>query len=115
MRVRVYGNGTQKREWPIAGIKKALFLIGGIHRVEEAGITMIRLMEEHIKRNPFIIPDDTTVFVLNPVHETNNREINGIDPNRDFELRRLPETKAIVALTDFLVQQYGEIRIISGH
>ncbi|MDR2941608.1 MAG: hypothetical protein LBV17_03350 [Treponema sp.] len=110
MIVRAYGEGSNK----------AIFLIGGIHSDELGGRRAIKIMKNCIKENPSYVPSDTTVFVLNPASISNDRNINGIDPNRAFFLpdTAIDKPKEVKAISTFLLtiaQQFSHITIISGH
>ena len=131
MLVRVHGKGSQKGEWPIIGTRKAILFIGGLHRNELGGIAVVKIMEDYIQEKSntnSLIPDDTTVFVLNPVHSPNlipnesHREIRpinsrSIDPNREFTELNIAETRNIDEFIRNLLQpnNYSSLFIISGH
>ena len=107
MIVRRYGEGHN--------FFHAVFLIGALHGNEEGAKKSINVMEDHIKNNPSVVPDSTSVFVLNPANNTNIRTILGIDPNRDFLDTKLNETRAISAFTQTLNDEWEHVTIISAH
>lgn len=121
--VRLYGKGVQKGEWPIKGVQKAIFFIGGLHGNEEGGIKAIEKMEEYLQQELFLNSrnryelDNTIFFFLNPVNQDPaSREIDGVDPNRTFKnITRLKETIAIDWFLNILKSNYDVITIISGH
>jgi hypothetical protein len=108
MLARVFGEGTNT----------AVFLIGGLHGDELGGKRAIKIMKEHIKDNPNIIPANTIFYVLNPASISIDRNINGYDANRSFclEEKNMPkEIQAIVKLIDYFIERYAALTIISGH
>jgi hypothetical protein len=118
MEVTIYGYGAQKGSLPIQGeCQKAIFLIGGLHSDESGGRRAIKIMEDHIRKNPSFVLIDTNVFVLNPASITNKREINGKDPNRHFmdNPLLLSELKAITGFISKLITSYNGLTIISAH
>jgi len=112
MVVRVFGH--------ITSATRAIFLIGGLHGDEYGGKRAIKIMKNHIKKNPGRVFSGTVVFVLNPANNTNDRNINGIDPNRAFflqdtDIRKPNEVKAISTFLLKLARKFKYITIISGH
>jgi len=114
MIVRYFGTGKER----------AIFLIGGLHSDELGGRRAIKIMKEHIKKKikekPDFIPENTTVFVLNPASVIGDRLIGTIDPNRAFSLpdndNRKP--KEVITISKFLTDitdQFNSIIVISGH
>jgi len=121
MYVRVYGSGIKNT---------AIFFIGGIHGNEFGGIWSLHLMEDFIEMNENIFNYSVNLFFLNPVHNLrqienpqdekrlsiyDNRFIIGKDPNRNFLAGNIPEVKNIINFTDYLINNYSKIIIISAH
>jgi hypothetical protein len=110
MLVRRYGLGKNNT--------KAIFIIGRLHGNEEGAENSIKIMEDYIKENPHVVPANTSVFILSPASKTSDRNISGIDPNRNFldkDIDRLNETKAIAYFTKKIAQEWKSLTIISAH
>jgi len=110
MIVRRYGHGKKNN--------KAIFLIGRIHGNEHGAQDSIEIMENYIKGNPSAVPEDTSVYILNPANNSDIREIRGKDPNRNFldkDLKSLNETEAIALFTETIALQWKVFTIISAH
>jgi hypothetical protein len=103
MTLTEYGNGTEY----------AVFFIARIHSDESGAGTAVRLIESYIQT--LTLPAATHIYVLNPASASGTRLVNGIDPNRDFIDKKLPETRAIAAFSETLARQYKRVLIISAH
>jgi hypothetical protein len=103
MTLTEYGTGTEY----------AVFFIARIHGDESGAGAVVRLIESYLQS--LSLPAGTHVYVLNPASMSNTRLVNGIDPNRDFIDKKLPETKAIASFSETLARQYHRVLIVSAH
>jgi hypothetical protein len=107
MTLTEYGTGAN------SGAEYAVFFIARIHSDESGAGVAVRLIESYIQT--LTLPAGTRVYVLNPASVSGTRLVNGIDPNRDFLDKKLPETRAIAAFSETLAQQYKRVLIVSAH